>query len=717
MGVGEQKAGDEAGGAPEGALEALDRAKRAFQEHLNARAHELALRRKLGVEVVEVDGRLGPKTHELAHRVVWSLGLQQGRVLPTPLPRRLQELIADPARRTAEQVGRARRREWNLGSDDHRDPLVLMRGVRMLQLIGDWDQWIHRRVEHVSMWPDDVDVFVRKRTVDFTLRSVAPSDAGAAPPAEGTLAAAVLEPPCPVPLTFARKWRLPHFDIRDESGRTLPLFTRDEYGPLSVAVLIAFGYQTCGYGLPGLTGDPLPRIPREIEEELRGIVHSDPTTAQTICNLLGSLSVGADTPPEQAGEVARWRRALSTSRPFMELANQFARSFPLMVWYQGKLDERRVVKISYHVSGERSPIEEIERDRVGSIHTRSWPQTGDVHASAVGHLALTVVCETLETGTLTDTSPPDCADVRLTQPLEASTRDGEGVASRVQAGGRWIVANLPVGQYQLHVQPLSGFVLESPHLCTLELAADEWRTVSVICRQVHRSEKRPAPPADGWREHLLWRIGLRPQPLLFPIRIGDGGGYHFEFEAPAGMRVTRGKVVGRRGRLDLNPAANQQTHLYVPQRDCEPGTAHALVHLRPTGEVILRSAMLTAQFAAAAILMIALHWSIAHSAGRSGIAVLLAVPGGLAAYVSQAAPSRVTDERLLGIRMLALGPGLLAFAAAAIVLLGNRSWVGLALLWAVEALALGAAAMLTFVHRFARRPPELSPKPKERVRG
>lgn len=307
-----------------------------FQRALNRRALHLRL------PLVLEDGFLGRQTLDAYHAIAWKLGLTDDRAAGKQIPDTVREGIEEPQRRTDAEKQRGRIRQRHIGPDltaEH-----MMRGIALLQLLGDWDAWVSRRVESFAFAEHDETVLVRKRSTDFTLPSnVLWDDAQAA------------DGPVPVPLTFASKWRLPSFDVRDEAGNALPLMTRRDHGPLSAAALVAMAYRIVADDLPTRTSHV---IPLALEEDLRAIVNEEEDTALGVFRRLGSPPAGGETVvPGQKSEL-EWRRKLIASAPFMELALEFAHGFLVMVLCPPPHDCRRIVKISYEW-----PVRENRRSR------------------------------------------------------------------------------------------------------------------------------------------------------------------------------------------------------------------------------------------------------------------------------------------------------------------------------------------------------------------
>jgi hypothetical protein len=674
---------------------------------LQRRLNELA--KPLGLSLVRQDGFFGPNTEASCKEIVFLLGLSERDHPPDGITNGMRRLLDDPSARGEAQLARAERRQRFQGRRLTADDLI--QGVQVLELIGGWDEWVYRRSETVRFSAEDEKVFVRKSTVHFTL----PEEMRSQPDA-----------PFAVPLRLMGKWKLPRFHVRDESNSSLALLSRAEHGPIGAAVLVAFAYQT-------YFGSPLPTaeqrrdvkvaaaIPAEVMDDLCAIANEDPPRAFRICATLGSRGSATALTPDQARIVDTWRRTLATSDTFMELAYELARNYLLMVWCPPPFDRRRVIKLSYDQPGEpprRLTLRQRWRQASTAIKeqlsTDVWPRpSGRPAPVAVGHITISVASATPPLFETERAEGQPCAEVRIRSSSAAEGSASESRPLTLHSNRVRAVSNLPVGDYELLFDALPGFHLQSDRRHTVAVSSGESKRVTVECRQMGAAVPSsavagpPAPAASLWRR-LAIAFAWRSQAVAIRVRIGDGGSYHFEFEAPPGLQITRSKLLDdQRSVLERVIGSSQRTHLYVPSHRSQPANGWVQVNLRPRGESILRSAVLTGMLAALAIVGIALHWQITGQAGPSGIALLLAVPGGLSAYVSQGTGSRVTDARLFGLRVIALLPGLAGFVAAGLVLFGggSGSWPLIAL-WVVAGIAVLIGILLIATARLTARPRE-----------
>lgn len=197
-----------------------------------------------------------------------------------------------------------------------------------------FERWVHRRVESVQFVGQSR---VRRHiSVDFRL-----------PRAEfngGEPLAAALHL---VPLTFLQKVPLTSFDLRDESGRALPLLTRHENAWVSWSILAAAAELVLG------------RRPSEaVIAVLIDITMSNEEEALAAVESLNEVDVDGQT--------------LSGSDFFRDLANDFARYFLLLVPVTPDPGARRILKFSYD---EPFPWDSIWQARRGIAARLNWRDT------------------------------------------------------------------------------------------------------------------------------------------------------------------------------------------------------------------------------------------------------------------------------------------------------------------------------------------------------
>jgi len=142
------------------------------------------------------------------------------------------------------------------------------------------------------------------------------------------------------------KWKMTDFDLRNESGASLPLASRRQHGTMSVAMLMCLATAVVE-GQPPTSASRTRVMPREIEEDIRAIAREEADVAWHVWSGLGITRSGST-------EARRWRRNLVESTRFMDLAYDLSRSFLLTVVLPATPQRRRVIKFQYAALG-RSP--------------------------------------------------------------------------------------------------------------------------------------------------------------------------------------------------------------------------------------------------------------------------------------------------------------------------------------------------------------------------
>ena len=176
------------------------------------------------------------------------------------------------------------------------------------------EQWVHRRIERVSFLDDRA--IRRQVSIDFELPDYAPASDLAE--SDHYL----------VPLALLRKTPLVGFDLRDESGSSIPVLTRHQNGDVAWSVLVAYA-EAITMDIRG--DDPLPE------------------------NLLNDLRTITTTPPEEA-RACRGRldqseeeliQFLMDDEVFVNLLTDLTDNFLLLAVIPEDSPSRRVLKLSY----------------------------------------------------------------------------------------------------------------------------------------------------------------------------------------------------------------------------------------------------------------------------------------------------------------------------------------------------------------------------------
>jgi hypothetical protein len=585
-------------------------------------------------------------------------------------------------------------------------------GALLLRLVCDWDSWIERRVDSFEFTGDDERVLQRRQSVDL----VVPSEL------EDLLTSAVGHPEAiPVPITFVNKWRLPQFSLRDEADRALPLLARRESTPLAAAMLLALGNFV-------LTGTRLPRrsaIPQYLEEKLVCIAASEFVDAMNLCAFL------ADEKDDSS-------RKLAGNETFMSLAYELARGFPLIPLLPLTNTRRRVVKFayaSYVIPARRDPL----RVQLGHLsrlfrnwswdltETSGWRKRNRPAQPELGALALSVQA-TYVAGRLREREgAPGLACVLAT----IRGPDGRSRTVRLRPNSAVRIHSLPPGRYSVDFVAVSGFRLERADSTEFVVREDtpeskrQLRHIRVTRGDVTERVTKASPriAARTWVGLRFSRaLLLNNKPLAIRVRVGHGGSYHCEFEAPDGLHVTRARLVsdvaveepGLQSRvIDVILESKRRAHLYAPQEKATPAAGYAYLHLRPRVETIGRSALLTALISTAALAFIAFTWKKEGGYEGNGpvdgsalLVVILGAPSAFAAYFVQGISSRVTTSVLSGLRMAALLPSVLTLVGAGVLLVGEERKYSNLTLWILFGIGVVVSFALGLSAWYAEHPGE-----------
>jgi hypothetical protein len=600
----------------------------------------------------------------------------------------------------------------------------LLSGAILLRLIADWDAWVSRRVDSFYFAGDDERVLHRRQSVDFKLPSL-----------WRTLDPSLLRRlgGVPVPITFVSKWRLPEFSLRDGSGNTVSLLQREESIPLATAMLVALAVHVTGPHRLGLSRSGLDVLPLEIQRQLHAIASGEPSVSLRRCIDFQRT--------ELANPALRpWREKLAGNELFMSLAYELAGGFLMTaVVPESAGDSRQVLKFSYNsyvvpAERDRLPVriqhglrwlEYRSRDAIDPVHWRRSSSRCKVSetlgdSAGTGRLALSSSC---------DGTPDQLRHRAHTIACAIAEVKGRGWARqniRLRPSGLVTLRGMPAGSYRIRFKDCSGFWVE-PKEVHCEIRPGETTRVAVRVRRVTYSKREllasPKFAALPWRAKRVSRgLAWSSKPLAIRVRIGGGGSYHCEFEAPPGLHITRAKLVSnldgnegnetirkRRQRaryVDTVLENAQRAHLYGPARRAAPATAYVYLNLRPRAETIVRPATYTAVFTVALLAALALIWELGsldfENLPWALFAILLGGPGALAAYFAQAVPSRVTNAMLYGVRLTALLPVAMSlFAAAAMLHWGSGAGTPLLV---ISGMALIPFAALKASYHLAEHP-------------
>jgi len=523
-------------------------------------------------------------------------------------------------------------------------------GYVALNLIGDWNDWVKRRVETIEFVSD---TSVRRSTsVDFRIRSWLPQ------PVLNWDGVEVHY----FPLALLRKKSLTDFDLYDEEGRALSLLTRDKNSAIAAAALSALAqitvwtalaratdFKKLTEGLEGMPREPrLIRIPRAIEDDFFRISYlpfedgeKGLNAPEVLEDFLGRRPAGSrrlidwswakDTEGMYVSDAdeAEWRWLLASDERQKKLMADMAELWIVATPLANEKKRRRIVKFGY--------LEPLPEERMRILDRRR---------AVTKKLKVFKVLANLE------------------DRLEGLTDGREGAREWKfhQASGS--AEPVRVSLVQKFLQGLG------------------WRAQSI--------ELGVPAVGEGGTYHLEIQA-----PEGIQIRRAN-------LKAFRDGKLVRSYTV--RGARSL-----QRGHLYVG--DLVPSVAgHASVSLKPRTTTIVRALALLS-FASFVVLALS-RWKLGalteNTYGSSDdiVPLLLLLPSFLAASIARSGESSMTTSMVFGLRGLANLVAAWPLAAAALLAAG-RTWPPLANIWSM--LVVGAALscavlMVTWRLNGRRRP-------------
>lgn len=268
--------------------------------------------------------------------------------------------------------------------------------LSLLDLVASSDAWIHRRVESVAFY-DNTTVAYRV-SVDLTIPDVAPVVA----PTSGGVGLRLL------PVTMLRKEPLANLDVRDASGRSLPILTSKQNSDLSLAMLLVWARSI-------LQGD----VPEPIVNDLDRLVRCSAAEASR-------AYVSLEEGPAAGADAERAILFSAAEESFAALANDLSEHFVFIVGIAAEPGERHVLKFSYDVSYQVGPYASVPR--------RIAERLGLAASSVEFELVAPVPAASHHFEVV---KPPDVDVAYLT-----ATRPGADKALRVEGGAQHVHAHL-----------------------------------------------------------------------------------------------------------------------------------------------------------------------------------------------------------------------------------------------------------------------------------
>jgi hypothetical protein len=527
-------------------------------------------------------------------------------------------------------------------------------GYVTLELIGAWQYWVKRRVETIEVLSESTVAW--RHSVDFRLRPWFP-------PAVVSLGES--ESYHYLPLTLLEKHVVPKLDLRDESGRTLPLLTRRKGAAIAAATLSALAKTSVvshvrersavglGSSLPSTDIREL-AIPESLEQEFYRLAYAGPCPDPVTGDpggpaLLAGFLLGVDDHApislahqwawkkegSETGAVwrssaseAEWRVHLALDLRFRAMMADFARLFLILVPIRADETARRIIKIAYqrHV-------------RVPQLGPTTW------------------------------------------------------LRSRTPGAAQ--------GRYAAVKDVFEGI---------LPYAGDDWNYRGGLGQGI--DDTPPQIHGLSLIQKAAQAVGWVPKTMEFEtLAIGHGGSYHFEFEAPRGLQIRQATLTtewpgGGPRRTVMGAQSLQRVHLYLG--DLPPNAAGKVsVRLKVSPTTLVRGAWFAALLSTALLFLgyVKLDVLVNRTQGNLGptLALFLLLPGLIAGLMTRGEEHPMTTSMLFGLRCLCGFVAALPITAAFLAL-AFRGWEHFSDAWmAILGLSVWALIVLSFTWLLAAR--------------
>jgi len=533
------------------------------------------------------------------------------------------------------------------------DTDLLLLGTSMFVLMSSWSSWVERRVEQVEF--AGLNTVKRAISVDlYVPHELAPLRWPAHKDEHQKYA---------LPVALYTKRRLNQFSLRDARDGALPLLARRHNVPLAAATLVAAARAWTQ------VSDDRP-IPAPVLEDLWSIASLPKPRALGVWRALGR-----PLDPDDGDECA-WRKAMVTSPEFMAMAIDFARNFVVAAIVTSKPGERRLIKFSYL---EESHPTWLREEPVQPRHADDLPEAED--APDTDGKGRVYIRATVAPETPGGASTP-AVNVRYIVSGPAgrhfAVTDGTGMA----------VVQADAGEYHVVEEGLPPRLLPTTSTQRAIVKVAEDSDALAFEYRLGGAEPMQLPKLGVW-EWARRAASVAPKSIVIEApSIGHAHSYHLEFEVPAGMVVTRGRLLDASAYeatgikpghvLDRAAPTLQRVHVYTSEIGQERTGAGEFL-LRPRNVTVLWPAVLVGFFTLFLLLLLvaisALSlWDSGDMTNRSPgtlATLLLLVPGGISAYISRGSEHDFTKRALTGVRLLALATGFWAFSAAATITIAD----------------------------------------------
>lgn len=211
-------------------------------------------------------------------------------------------------------------------------------GATVLRLLRKREEWIHRRVESVSV--ADPVVTERRVSVDFSLGPSGPVGVNG----DGQEIHFI-------PLTFMRKEPMVKFSLMDETGKAMPILTYHQNSMVSLSVLVVLGEALARSPESGITKSAFP-IPQDVVQDLKTVVAGDPLTTRRACERIENRRCR----DQMTDNSILWRGFLAGDPEFMKAVELFSNLFLLIVPLIGEAGVRRILKYSFEEHGDQPKL-------------------------------------------------------------------------------------------------------------------------------------------------------------------------------------------------------------------------------------------------------------------------------------------------------------------------------------------------------------------------
>ena len=212
----------------------------------------------------------------------------------------------------------------------------------------------------------------------------------------------------------------------------------------------------------------------------------------------------------------------------------------------------------------------------------------------------------------------------------------------------------------------------NPRFCWWLLTLADSSVVAVLFRGNQSQRKRIRLSYEAGleaRSDLKLRLGWDAYAFLIDNPFIEARSYHFEAQAPSGMRIERAWLNDDSADSPkVGGSSMRRVHLYRPDAE-SAGAGAGTLRLRVAAEGFLTGAWFAAMLAMLALVVSALFTSSIARNPTSAPALFLLLPGLIASYVGRPDRHALTTRLLSTARLLLIGCGFVAYIAGVAVAL------------------------------------------------